>query len=265
MKKRTLILLVGLLMVFALSSLAVANLNSFAGSWVNTDNNTRGITALEIYLNGQQISVRAFGSASPSDIDWGTVQGFAYAGSVQDNLFNGAQVISAIYQTNFSQTILLIRPQGNQLNVETLTRFTDGSNRSNYHAVDYFRRGNHNNHNNNNNNNNNNNSGQNTGVFPAPQLLSPANGKVFGHYPRHTHLVWAPVQYAQSYTVQVDYYDTDWVSNRGQTYILAPNVVQNTYDFDFIGAQPGRWRVWVTDSNGQVNQKSPWWEFRYTK
>lgn len=250
LKKAGLLLLVGLL-VLLVSSLALANLNSFVGQWVNTDPNTRGITALDIRINGTQINVRAFGKAHPNDIDWGTVPGYAYAGSVSENLFNGAQVVSAIYQTNFSETILLIRMQGaNRLNVETLTRFTDGSQRANYHAYYNFKR-------------DNSNSGY--GILPPPLQIGPPKGKVFNHYPRQTKLIWQPVQGAQSYTVEVDYFDSDWITNRGETYILAPNLYQTSFNFEFVGAQPGRWRVWAVDANGQAGRKSPWWEFKYTR
>jgi hypothetical protein len=37
------------------------------------------------------------------------------------------------------------------------------------------------------------------------------------------------------------------------------------YTFDFVGAQPGRWRVWALDKNGKPGQKSPWWTFHYTR
>lgn len=248
MKKVSLILLVGLL-VLLISSMVLANLNEFKGQWVNTDPNTQGITALNIGVIGNQVSVRAWGKAHPKDIDWGSVPGYPYTKSVSDNI-NGAKIISATFRTSFSEIILLIQARGNQLGVDTFTRFTDNSGRSNYYATYYFKQDNGN---------------QSQGVLPAPIQIAPANGKVFNNYPRHTRLMWRPVQGAQSYTVQVDYFDSDWVSNRGQTYILAPNIRQTGFTFEFVGAQPGRWRVWAVDAQGQPGQKSPWWEFKYTK
>lgn len=250
MKKAKLILFVGFI-VFLIPVLALANLDAFRGQWVNTDPNTRGITALDIMVNGTQVKVRAWGKAHPHDIDWGTVPAYAYAGSVSDNLAYDAKVVSAIYKTNFSETLIIIRTQGpDHLQADTMTRFTDGSNRANYFAYYKFKR-------------DNSNSGY--GMLPAPQQVGPINGKTFYHYPRQTKLMWYPVQGAESYTVEVDYYDTDWVTNRGQTYILAPNIHQTSFFFNFIGAQPGRWRVWAVDSQGVAGQKSPWWMFKYTK
>jgi hypothetical protein len=37
------------------------------------------------------------------------------------------------------------------------------------------------------------------------------------------------------------------------------------YQFDFVGAQPGRWRVSAVDDSGREGPKSDWWTFRYTK
>ena len=41
------------------------------------------------------------------------------------------------------------------------------------------------------------------------------------------------------------------------------NLGTNSYTFDFVGAQPGRWRVWAVDVNGQKGPKSDWWGFSY--
>lgn len=233
------------------ASTAFADLNTFVGQWVNMDPNTRGITALNISLNGQQLRVQAWGKAHPSDIDWGVVPGYPYAASVSDNIVNAAWVVSSLYVTGFSETLLLIRSQGHdRLDVETLTRFTDNSQRANYNAFYSFKR----------------NVVQPVPVsLPAPQLISPANGSVMNHYPRSTTVSWAAVQGAASYTVEVDYFDFSWVTTRGQTYIVAPNITNLNYSFSFVGAQPGRWRVWAVAPNGREGAKSPWWEFKYTR
>ena len=36
-------------------------------------------------------------------------------------------------------------------------------------------------------------------------------------------------------------------------------------EFDFLGAQPGRWRVWAVDASGIEGPKSGWGTFSYTK
>jgi hypothetical protein len=37
------------------------------------------------------------------------------------------------------------------------------------------------------------------------------------------------------------------------------------YQFEFPGAQPGRWRVWAVDGRGKEGPKSDWRTFRYTR
>jgi len=37
-----------------------------------------------------------------------------------------------------------------------------------------------------------------------------------------------------------------------------------TYTFNFVGAQPGRWRVWAVNGSGMPGSKSGWREFRFT-
>jgi hypothetical protein len=99
----------------------------------------------------------------------------------------------------------------------------------------------------------------NTAVFTAQgqQLglstpVGPQSGSVFNIFPRTTNLSWTTAPAATSYDVELAYcnggqYDvqsrtpdygcTNWV-----TYPLV-SVPGTTYTFDFVGAQPGRWRV----------------------
>ena len=110
--------------------------------------------------------------------------------------------------------------------------------------------------------------------LPAPIQLSPAKDSVFDHYPRLTKLKWSPVEGAASYKVEVDYCDGA-VKNRSgcinpQPLTLKNNppmsgIVDTTYESDFVGAQPGRWRVWAVDKEGREGFKSPWRRFVYLK
>ncbi len=94
----------------------------------------------------------------------------------------------------------------------------------------------------------------------APRLVSPPPETVFNHYPRTTTLVWEPVGQAASYSVEVEYYDTDW-----RPLISEQGLVQTSFEFSFVGAQPGRWRVGVVNRQGNPGPKSEWREFRYTQ
>jgi hypothetical protein len=110
--------------------------------------------------------------------------------------------------------------------------------------------------------------------LPAPIQLSPANDSVFNHYPRLTKLEWSPVEGAVSYKVEVDYCSGDLKNRAGCANPLPhmlrgdptkSGIVNTIYEFNFVGAQPGRWRVWAVDKEGREGFKSPWRRFVYTK
>lgn len=232
------------------STYAFAALSQFTGRWKNIDTNTGGITTLEISKANNLVKVRAWGKCSPQDCDWGTVDGYTYAPDVSSNIESSAKAVTATFNPGFSQTLLVIHPNGNNLQVEVLTRFTDNSNRSNYSQVYSFKRD--------------------QGLpLTAPKHVSPANGSSFGRFPRTTTLVWSTVQGAASYTVEIDCFGCcqsgKWCTDTGTPFKIVQNVNGTQYQFDFVGAQPGRWRVWAVDSNGNKGPKSAWWEFRYTR
>mgnify|MGYP001813132722 FL=1 len=105
--------------------------------------------------------------------------------------------------------------------------------------------------------------------LPAPAQQSPRNGSRFNHHPRQTKLQWAPVKGAASYTVEVDCYQccrrNAWCTDSGETYKVQPSLRSTSYNFNFAGAQPGRWRVWAVDKDGRAGAKSGWWHFNYTR
>lgn len=110
--------------------------------------------------------------------------------------------------------------------------------------------------------------------LPAPNQLSPAKDVVFDHYPRLTKLEWSPVEGAVSYTVEVDYCAGGVRNSPGctnpQPLFLRNNpptagIVNPTYEFTFVGAQAGRWRVWAVDKEGREGFKSPWRRFVYLR
>lgn len=102
-------------------------------------------------------------------------------------------------------------------------------------------------------------------TLAAPVQLSPASGTVFNNYPRTTTLQWSAVTGAASYTVQVYYYQPgDTTCTGGAQDYLTPNITNTTYTFEFVGAQPGCWRVWAVDAAGRQSSMSGWWEFSYT-
>lgn len=110
--------------------------------------------------------------------------------------------------------------------------------------------------------------------LPAPAQASPADGAVLDRYPRTTRLEWAAVEGAASYAVEVDYCKGGRQYSEGcfdpQPLSVSDNpptrgITGTTYEFDFIGMCPGRWRVWAVARDGREGFKSPWRRFVYTK
>lgn len=103
----------------------------------------------------------------------------------------------------------------------------------------------------------------------APAQIAPASGTVFNHYPRTMTLRWAPVAGATKYVVQVDCFHCceagACCTDVGRTSYGQQSVTDTQYTFHFVGAQPGRWRVWAVGADGREGPRSAWWEFRYTK
>lgn len=106
----------------------------------------------------------------------------------------------------------------------------------------------------------------------APIQLSPADKVKLDYFPRATKLEWSPVEGAVSYTVEIDYcrggaeYDHECIDP--QPFKLGDSLpmtglVETNYEFNFLGAQPGRWRVWAVDQKGIEGFKSPWRTFFY--
>jgi tetratricopeptide (TPR) repeat protein len=93
-----------------------------------------------------------------------------------------------------------------------------------------------------------------------PKQLSPPHGVVYDHFPRETTLVWTEVPGAASYRAEWEFQsEGSWAPGT----ILS--AAQPVASFRFVGAQPGRWRVWAVDAAGVEGPKSEWREFRYTK
>jgi hypothetical protein len=89
------------------------------------------------------------------------------------------------------------------------------------------------------------------------RLCSPANGTVFCHFPRTTHLCWSPVACTQYYQVEVEFDNCGcWIP------FICQRVCQPCFTFDFVGAQAGRWRITAFNMQQQIAQ-SEWWTFSY--
>jgi hypothetical protein len=108
--------------------------------------------------------------------------------------------------------------------------------------------------------------------LPAPAQLSPSDNSAFDYYPRKTKLEWEAVEGAVSYAVEIDYCRGGQRDKQkcvdAQPLAVTTNppttgILATTYEFEFVGAQPGRWRVWAIDKEGREGFKSPWRRFVY--
>jgi hypothetical protein len=112
--------------------------------------------------------------------------------------------------------------------------------------------------------------GRGASVLPAPRPKAPADGAVLRRERRMTVLEWSPVEGAAGYQIEVEFfyrcpeagcpkYGAHELAGDPPQYGLE----ETRYEFQFIGAQPGRWRVRALDAKGRAGAKSAWINFTY--
>ncbi len=230
------------------------------GRWVNARASTRGITKVVISLRGGDLYVKVWGKCHPTDCYWGEVKAYTFAGNLYQDPTRSFRAMLAIFKFRESERFLLAeRPSAGILKVKLFNHYPLNQ-RKNSAETYLFRkakaapppppsvRG----------------------ITRAPRPLYPPNWKVFNHYPRRTTLRWASVPGAVSYTVEIYYIEPCGPLRRIETCraVLLKRVegIRGTsYTFNFVGAQPGKWRVWGVDARGRPGPKSPWMYFRYTR
>lgn len=103
----------------------------------------------------------------------------------------------------------------------------------------------------------------------APQIISPRDNSTFSHYPRTLKLRWRPLSGAVSYNVEIDCLHCcaakKWCTDVGREFKKIKALKDTFYKFNFVGSQPGRWRVQGVDVNGKMGKQSPWVNFKFTK
>jgi hypothetical protein len=110
--------------------------------------------------------------------------------------------------------------------------------------------------------------------LPAPRLLAPGDGAVMSYYPRRLTMEWESVPGADTYTVEIQFQGggstwndlTEFLNNNGYVGYVEPVKLSDTrYSLNWIGINPGRWRVWAVDRDQKAGRKSEWREFRFTR
>jgi hypothetical protein len=100
-------------------------------------------------------------------------------------------------------------------------------------------------------------------VIAQPELVLPRDGSVFAHYPRAIDLTWKPIPLAVSYSVELQF---DGSQDRSGHWIgTVMSTSENHFATEFVGARPGRWRIWATNASGEVSQRSSWSRFLFIK
>lgn len=139
--KRFIVALLVCLTVCAVNATSFASLHQFSGRWVNVDNDTRGITKLDIDVSGHHATVRAWGQCHPTDCDWGRVTARVYGSDVSSDPDESAVALVAKFSNAPGEQMLIVeRKAGNRLEVKSFRHFTDGSGRTDYMHTYTFRR-----------------------------------------------------------------------------------------------------------------------------
>lgn len=113
----------------------------FVGEWINIDEKTRGVTRFTLKKSSDTFFISIWGSCKPRDCAWGEVSVDVFTKDVFSDSTKDGVALSGMYDQNFAEVGITIRPSLNgRLNLETITKFKDGSGRSNFISSGEFRR-----------------------------------------------------------------------------------------------------------------------------
>jgi TonB family protein len=103
---------------------------------------------------------------------------------------------------------------------------------------------------------------QSPGLLPAPLPISPANQARLHGEPRTVTLEWSKVPGAVGYGLETDFYGGGhWRSETGPNRV--ERVTNPSFTYEFVGNQPGGWRVWAIDKDGHPGRVSAWSVFTF--
>jgi hypothetical protein len=100
----------------------------------------------------------------------------------------------------------------------------------------------------------------------TPILTGPANNEIFGHFPRTITLSWKMVPAAAGYKLERAYCLADKVTCWNYPPITITGQLMSDYTFNFVGAQPGKWRVTTLGApTYRDSVASGWFWFSFTQ
>jgi hypothetical protein len=115
----------------------VRSQDRFVATWANEDQETRGMTKLEVKKDGDEWTIRAWGACEPDDCDWGVTK-LNLLGDAVDA--RDLPYALATWDHDFETTHVVLRIEAATLIVETYGIFKDNSGRSNIRSVDRMKR-----------------------------------------------------------------------------------------------------------------------------
>jgi hypothetical protein len=105
--------------------------SSMAGSWINGNPSSEGITRLVVRSDNQELFVRAWGACHPRDCDWGEVQCAPHGADCK-----------ATWDHGFASTSMQLLPlEDGRLQIKYKTDFHDNSGRHDFGEKELFVRG----------------------------------------------------------------------------------------------------------------------------
>lgn len=111
------------------------DISPLAGTWVNTNPATAGITKIVLTKSGSGLSLRVLGACAPEPCDWGEVSANAFADTPAST---EATSFTASYDLEFMSVRLLTYIVKGVLVVVSFNVFHDNSGRSNYLGKEFF-------------------------------------------------------------------------------------------------------------------------------
>lgn len=105
-----------------------------------------------------------------------------------------------------------------------------------------------------------------TPQMETPIQTNPANNVIFGHYPRTLTLSWKMVPAAAGYKLEMAYCDSTRTTCVSYPVVTITDPLQSDYTFQFVGAQPGKWRVTTLGGTSyRDSTASAWHWFTFTQ